>query len=117
MQRINAIVEWCKKHKWLMLGCAGSLWLLKIISEGGEEKTESASDEAEMLITSESRCTHEVEELRISCSRRPHKGEEHVRNLPEGWSASSTKVSQAEYHGYQLEKGQTWVKEYRTGND
>ena len=45
----------------------------------------------------------------------PHNVNEHIRNLHEGWKASSDKVIAAAEHGFDLKEGQTWVKEYRTG--
>lgn len=34
---------------------------------------------------------------------------EHIRNLPEGWNPSISKVELAEKNGYRLERHQTWV--------
>ena len=44
-----------------------------------------------------------------------HSVSEHIRNLPEGWKASRTKIETANNRGFKLNPGQTWVAEYRTG--
>lgn len=41
---------------------------------------------------------------------------EHIRNLPSGWNASSEKLASAVEHGYILKSGQTWVDAYTKGN-
>jgi hypothetical protein len=37
---------------------------------------------------------------------------EHIRNLPEGWNPSISKVELAAKYGYSLEEHQTWVNAY-----
>lgn len=54
-------------------------------------------------------------ENNYSTGRAPHIVNEHIRNLPEGWSASDLKLNTATSHGFVLEKGQTWVGKYFTG--
>lgn len=51
----------------------------------------------------------------MTAGRIPHDVAEHLRNLPEGWKASTEKIATAAKHGYELLPGQTWVKTYRTG--
>lgn len=36
----------------------------------------------------------------------------HIRNLPDGWKASTEKIVTAAEKGYVLEEGQTWVEMY-----
>ena len=36
----------------------------------------------------------------------------HIRNLHEGWSASTNKIETALEHGFCLKEGQTWVDSY-----
>jgi hypothetical protein len=36
----------------------------------------------------------------------------HIRNLPEGWNASLSKIESALEHGFLLEEHQTWVDTY-----
>lgn len=37
----------------------------------------------------------------------------HIRNLHEGWSASTNKIETALEHGFCLKEGQTWVDSYK----
>lgn len=52
---------------------------------------------------------------KVPHSNTAHRVSEHIRNLPDGWKASSEKMKMAAHHGYELKPGQTWVKEYVTG--
>lgn len=45
----------------------------------------------------------------------PHDVSEHIRNLHEGWKASTEKIAMAAEHGYDLKPGQTWVEAYTKG--
>lgn len=45
----------------------------------------------------------------------PHNVSEHIRNLHEGWKASTEKIATATEHGYDLQPGQTWVEAYTKG--
>lgn len=40
---------------------------------------------------------------------------DHMRNLPNGWHASAEKIATAAEHGYNIQKGQTWVNTYTKG--
>lgn len=48
--------------------------------------------------------------------RAPHEVSEHIRNLPQGYRASPSKLSMAAEKGLELMEGQTFVSSYRTGN-
>ena len=39
----------------------------------------------------------------------------HIRNLPNGYQASPSKIESAEKNGFILKDGQTWVEEYTKG--
>lgn len=45
----------------------------------------------------------------------PHEVSEHIRNLHEGWKASTEKIATAAEHGHNLKPGQTWVEGYTKG--
>ena len=45
-------------------------------------------------------------------TNKPFGVSEHIRNLPDGWHASATKIATASEHGYELLPGQTWVDNY-----
>lgn len=45
----------------------------------------------------------------------PHDVSEHIRNLHEGWKASTEKIATASERGYDLKPGQTWVEAYTKG--
>lgn len=45
----------------------------------------------------------------------PHDVSEHIRNLHEGWKASTEKIATAAERGYDLKPGQTWVEAYTKG--
>ena len=56
-----------------------------------------------------------VENNTASIERAPHDVSKHIRNLPYGFKASTEKIATAGENGYVLNEGQTWVKNYRTG--
>lgn len=45
----------------------------------------------------------------------PYDVSEHIRNLHEGWKASTEKIATAAERGYNLKPGQTWVETYTKG--
>lgn len=47
-----------------------------------------------------------------SLPQSPFEVTDHIRNLPEGWRASASKIATAAEHGYELLPGQTWVERY-----
>ncbi len=53
-------------------------------------------------------CSTEADES----EKPPFEVSPHIRNLPEGWHASSAKREEAEENGFELEEGQTWVSRY-----
>ena len=50
-------------------------------------------------------------------TRSPHAVSEHIRNLPNGYKASSEKIELAIERGFELLPGQTIVKSYETGGN
>lgn len=52
----------------------------------------------------------------VKPERTPFDVSSHLRNLPEGMSASSEKIRTALEHGFELHPGQTWVESYTKGS-
>ena len=59
--------------------------------------------------------TDEVNVDMESVSRSPHDVVSHLRNLPEGWKASQSKLDEAREMGIVLLPNQTLVDAYSTG--
>ena len=105
---IIAVIIGIKNHKALEEAWAS---LRKLI-----EKTPEAISTVNTASIAEVTPVKDIVEISIvTFDRIPHDVAEHLRNLPEGWKASTEKIATAAEHGYNLLPGQTWVKSYRTG--
>lgn len=80
------------------------------------DKTQETIPVVEPVLVTEVAPVNDIVEISIvTTDRIPHDVAEHLRNLPEGWKASTEKIATAAEHGYKLLPGQTWVEGYRKG--
>lgn len=87
---------------------------LQSIVDQASEKV-SMADKLETYISCQNGTSEDSEDGPNKTTRSPHDVSEHVRNLPEGWSASEEKKASAAERGIELQPGQTLVDAYSTG--
>lgn len=128
----KSFVDWIKEHKTQLIVAGVSITAIIAVILGAKnqealeqawislrklvEKTPAKLPTADTVTVAEIIPIQDIVDISIVPTNRiPHEVTEHLRNLPEGWSASAEKIATAAEHGYNLMPGQTWVEAYRTG--
>lgn len=125
------IRNWIKEHKkeLILSGISITMIILTLVGISNSKEIEQFLDVLNDRIGNRGDCDitvlstdsinleppKAVTERTISLTKAPHEVSEHLRNLPQGWNASPSKMLTAVEHGYNLIPGQTWVESYRTG--
>ena len=132
--KLEEIRAWIKKNKkkLIIAGVSISAVLAAIIACNNLDELESVfkslqsiadqdsenvsmADKMETNISCQNDTAEDFENGTNKATRPRHDVSEHIRNLPEGWSASEKKKASAAERGIVLYPGQTLVDAYSTG--
>ena len=125
------LTEWAEEHKEELIGAAAGLavgiagvlvfknWGSIRMALGTACLPDAVSGSAWKLPTkvaeNAAMVAEEAGNATLASNKAPHIVSAHIRNLPDGFSASPAKVALAAANGFNLEPGQTWVRLYQTG--
>ena len=125
----KAFVIWVKKHKaeLIIAGISVVAIIAMIFGEKNYKTLEELRASLKKLVEKAPKeipsvtvpqvpeTVHIPDVVEISTAHTEKTVSEHIRNLHEGWKASTEKIATAAEHGYVLKLGQTWVEEYIKG--
>ncbi len=132
----KSLMDWIKEHKkeLILAGVSITALILAILGIKNREEIEEAwstliqivnqkpvnlqtsknTPVSEIKVKTEA-LTNTAEKNIIPLTKAPHDVNEHIRNLPKGYKASTEKLALAAERGLELMPGQTLVDAYRTG--
>jgi len=134
MEEQEGLMRWLKEHKnqLIIAGVSVGTLILIILGIKNKEKIMAVWDSLKGALNFGIKSTEEIEKinkdtplvptggkdfaLATSVVPEPFEVKSHVRNLPEGWKASTEKISEARKNNIILTDQQTWVNGYTKRN-